>query len=108
MQIDVIRNHHQRALFVFEINATGRVCQDESAYPHPAKHAGWERDLFCGIAFVQMHPPLHRRYRDVANLSHHHLTRMTYRCGAGKRGNVGIRDSRSFREVVGKSAETRA
>ena len=86
LQIDVVGNHHQRALFVFEIDAARRIGQDERANAHSPKHAGRKRDLIRGISFVKMHASLHGRHGDIANFSDHHLPGMTDRGRAREEG----------------------
>src|SRR4029077_14011406 len=55
LQIDVVCNHDQCTLFVFEIDAPGGVGQDYRTDAHSPKRADGKSDLVRRIAFVQVH-----------------------------------------------------
>ena len=96
MQIDVVANHHQRPLLIFEADAPRGVGEDHGANPQARENANGERHLLGGIPFVEMHSSLHSRDRNTGRCTDHHLSRMSDGGGARKEWNVRVWDARSI------------
>src|SRR5208282_4109727 len=106
LKIDVVAQDDQRALSVLDVDAPGGVGENQSAYASATKHARRKGNLGRRIAFVQMLSSLHHGNGNVAarssQLTDHELSGMTNRRRAWKCRNVGIRNTDSFGEVIGK------
>ncbi len=108
LQIDVIANHHERALAVVEIDRAGGVGQNRGADPKLPEDAHREHHFLARISFVKVHAALHRGDRNVARLSRSPACRRALDCGAREAGNFLVGDARGGSEFVGERAESRA
>src|SRR4051812_36359126 len=92
LHIDVVADHHQCALLVFEVNASSGVGQDERTYAHAAEHAEGTRHPLRPTPFIQVTPPLHGCDRHISAFTDDHLSSVPYRSGAWEIWDFRIRD----------------
>src|SRR5690349_6317595 len=86
-------------------DSTSGVGEDDGLYAHTRKHANGKRDVFGGIALIQMDAALHPGDRNISNLAENKLSRVADRCGLGKVRNFRIGNSSGGGELVRKSTE---
>ena len=108
LQIDVIGQHDQSTLFIFQIDATGSVRKNDGAYIHPSKHPHGKGDIFDRVTFIQMYASLHGGDRDIGCLTNHHLTGVSDGRRAWETWNLGVRSARRIGQFVGETTESGA
>ena len=108
LQIDVVANHHQRALAVIEIDRASSVGEDRGADAEASEDAHRKHHFPARISFVEMDAALHRGDGNFATLSDYESAGVPFDGGAREAGNFLVRDSRGGSEFVGESAEAGA
>ena len=108
LQIDVVANHHQRALAVIEIDRAGGVGEDGGADAEASEDAHRKHHFPARISFVAMDAALHRGDGNFATLSDYEKAGVSCDGGAREAGNFLVRDSRGGSEFVGESAKAGA
>src|ERR1700752_4924445 len=79
-QIQVIADHHQRALAELHVDAARRVRQNQLLNAKRFESANRESDLFERIAFVEVNPALHCHDRNLIDRADHEPARVSL-CG---------------------------
>src|SRR5438093_7435098 len=101
----MVAYYHQRALCQLHINTAGGVSQNQRLDAKQFESANGKGDLFERVAFVEMYTTLHCQHRHLINFPNHQTTGVSLSRGTCKTGNVFVRNSNRFLEVVSKSAE---
>src|SRR5919106_1122613 len=101
----MIAEHHQRALLKFDVYASGGVSDNHRFDSQQLESAHRKCDFFKRVAFVVMHPTLHRQERNSINLAYYQLSCVSLGGRALEPGYVFIRYADSLLKVVSKTTE---
>ena len=106
LQVDVVADHDQGSLFIFEIDAAGSIGENDRSDAHAPEHSDWECHLFSRISLVQVHAALHCSERDITGLTDYHLPGVADCSGTRESGDLRVRNASRVGKLVGKGAET--
>src|SRR5882672_4058615 len=107
LEIYMIANHHQAALRIVAIDATGGVGNYHRLDAHAGEDADWERDFFRGIAFIEVDAALHRGDGDVADVADDETSGVAYGGGLGEIRDFRVGNFRCVAKFVSEIAEAR-
>ena len=106
--VDVVRDDHQLAGLVVDVDAAGGVGQHQAAHAQAAQHAGREGHLLERVALVVVHPAGHDRHRHAVGEAHHQLALVADRGRDGEVGDLAEGDVGGALQGLGEGPQPRA
>ncbi len=104
VEIDVVFDHHERALREIGVDAAGGVGEDDGANAHAPHDADGKGDVLHRIALIEVHAALHRGDGHVSHFADDEFSGVADGGRDGKVRDLFVFNARGAGELVGKSA----
>ena len=107
-EIDVVSEHHEMSGAVFAVQSAGGVGEDDVSNSERCERADGESDPLQIMSLIEMYPAAEDEHRDVTGPGCNEFPGMAGHAGAGKAGDLGVRDTRIDAQMIEHMIEAAA